>query len=177
MPADLVVIGIGVIPNDDLAQAAGLLCDRGVVVDENLRTADPNIYAIGDCAAFPHPMASGLQRLKSVQNAVDQGKTVADAILGQAKPYTAVPWFWSDQYDAHLQIAGICADYDDTVTLGDVGAGQFSVLYFKQDRLFAVDSVNKPADHVAGRKLFAAGKVITPEQARAEGFDMKAAAR
>jgi 3-phenylpropionate/trans-cinnamate dioxygenase ferredoxin reductase subunit len=177
LPADLVIVGIGIMPNDELAAAAGLACDRGIVVDALLRTADSNIYAIGDCAAFPHPMARGLLRLESVQNAVDQGKTAADAILGDAKPYAAVPWFWSDQYDAHLQIVGICQDYDETVTLGDIAAGQFSVLYFRNGALIAIDSVNKAADHIAGRKLFAAGKTITPAQAREPGFDMKAAAR
>jgi 3-phenylpropionate/trans-cinnamate dioxygenase ferredoxin reductase subunit len=177
LPADLVIIGIGIVPNDDLAAAAGLPCDRGIVVDATLRTADPSIYAIGDCAAFPHPMARVLVRLESVQNAVDQGKTVADAILGEAKPYTAVPWFWSDQYDAHLQIAGLCQNYDETVTLGEVAAGQFSVLYFRDGALIAIDSVNKAADHIAGRKLFAAGKIVTPTQAREPSFDLKAAAR
>jgi len=175
--ADLVIVGIGIVPNDDLAAAAGLLCDRGIVVDATLRTTDPAIYAIGDCAAFPHPMARGLVRLESVQNAVDQGKTVADAILGEARPYTAVPWFWSDQYDAHLQIVGICHGYDETVTLGDVGSGCFSVLYFRSGALIAIDSVNKGADHIAGRKLFSAGRVITPAQARAPGFELKAAVK
>jgi 3-phenylpropionate/trans-cinnamate dioxygenase ferredoxin reductase subunit len=177
VPADLVVIGIGIVPNDDLAAAAGLACDRGIVVDEMLRTAAPNIYAIGDCAAFPHPMARGLVRLESVQNAVDQGKTVADAILGEAKPYTAVPWFWSDQYDAHLQMVGLCHPYDEHITLGDMDAGVFSLVYFRNGALIGIDSVNKPADHVAGRKLLGAGKVITPAQAREPGFDLKAAAR
>lgn len=177
LPADLVIIGIGILPNDDLAAAAGLTCDRGIVVNAMLRTADPNIYAIGDCAAFPHPMAQVLVRLESVQNAVDQGKTAADAILGEAKPYTAVPWFWSDQYDAHLQIAGLCHPYDETAMIGDPAAGSFSLLYFRNDTLVGVDSVNRPSDHVAGRKLFAAGKVVTAAQARAPGFDLKAAVR
>jgi 3-phenylpropionate/trans-cinnamate dioxygenase ferredoxin reductase subunit len=177
VPADLVVIGIGIVPNDDLAAAAGLACDRGIVVDDMLRTADPNIYAIGDCAAFPHPMARGLVRLESVQNAVDQGKTVADAILGEAKPYTAVPWFWSDQYDAHLQMVGLCHPYDEHMMLGDMDAGVFSLVYFRDGALVGIDSVNKPADHVAGRKLLGAGKVIAPAQAREPGFDLKAAAK
>jgi 3-phenylpropionate/trans-cinnamate dioxygenase ferredoxin reductase component len=175
--ADVVIIGIGIVPNDDLAAAAGLACDRGIVVDATLRTADPNIYAIGDCAAFPHPMARGLVRLESVQNAVDQGKTAADAILGEAKPYVAVPWFWSDQYDAHLQIAGLCHPYDENITLGDMAAGAFSLLYFRDGALVGIDSVNRPADHVAGRKLFAAGKTVTPAQTREPGFDLKAAAK
>jgi 3-phenylpropionate/trans-cinnamate dioxygenase ferredoxin reductase subunit len=173
LPADLVIVGIGVIPNDALASAAGIACDRGIVVDAQLRTADPHIYAIGDCAAFPHPMAQGLIRLESVQNAIDQGKTVADAIMGDAKPYTAVPWFWSDQYEIKLQIVGLTQGYDDTVTLGDVGASKFSVLYFRNGALIGIDSVNKPADHIAGRKLFGAGKTVSPATARTPGFNLR----
>jgi 3-phenylpropionate/trans-cinnamate dioxygenase ferredoxin reductase subunit len=171
--ADLVIIGIGIAPDDALAQAAALLCDRGIVVDATLRTADPAIYAIGDCAAFPHPMAAGLLRLESVQNAVDQGKAAADAICGQAQPYAAVPWFWSDQYDAKLQIVGIGGDYEDTVTLGDVASGRFSVLYFRDEVLIAIDSVNKAADHIAGRKLFGAGRTVTLAAARKVAFDLR----
>jgi 3-phenylpropionate/trans-cinnamate dioxygenase ferredoxin reductase subunit len=174
VPADLVVIGIGIIANDDLAKAAGLACDRGIVVDAHLRTADPTIYAIGDCAAFPHPMAQGLTRLESVQNAIDQGKTVADAIMGDAKPYSAVPWFWSDQYEVKLQIVGLTSHYNDTVTLGDVAAGKFSVLYFRGGSLIGIDSVNMPSDHVVGRKLFGAGKSVPIDAARAPGFSLRA---
>jgi 3-phenylpropionate/trans-cinnamate dioxygenase ferredoxin reductase component len=174
VPADLVVIGIGIIANDDLAKAAGLACDRGIVVDAHLRTADPDIYAIGDCAAFPHPMAQGLVRLESVQNAIDQGKTVADAIMGDAKPYSAVPWFWSDQYEVKLQIVGLTSHYDDTVTLGDVAAGKFSVLYFRGGNLIGIDSVNMPSDHVVGRKLFGAGKSVMIDTARTPGFSLRA---
>jgi 3-phenylpropionate/trans-cinnamate dioxygenase ferredoxin reductase subunit len=173
LPADLVVVGIGVIPNADLARAAGLACNRGIVVDVHLRTADPRIFAIGDCAEFPHPMAQGLLRLESVQNAIDQGKTVADAIMGDAKPYAAVPWFWSDQYDVKLQIVGLTHGYDDTVTLGDIGASRFSVLYFRGGALIGIDSVNKPSDHIAGRRLLAAGKSVSLAMARGAGFDLR----
>lgn len=173
LPADLVVVGIGIIANDDLATAAGLVCDRGIVVDALLRTSDPDIYAIGDCAVFPHPMAEGLIRLESVQNAIDQGKTVADAIVGDARPYAAVPWFWSDQYEVKLQIVGLTQNYDDTVTLGDVASGRFSVLYFRHGTLIGIDSVNMPSDHVVGRKLFGAGKSVSVEAARAPGFTLR----
>jgi 3-phenylpropionate/trans-cinnamate dioxygenase ferredoxin reductase subunit len=176
LPADLVVVGIGVIPNAGLARAAGLACDRGIVVDARLRTADPRIFAIGDCAEFPHPMARGLLRLESVQNAIDQGKTVADAIVGDDKPYTAIPWFWSDQYDVKLQIVGLTQGYDDTVTLGDVGASRFSVLYFRDGALIGIDSVNKPSDHIAGRKLFGAGRSVSLAMARSAGFDLRSQA-
>jgi 3-phenylpropionate/trans-cinnamate dioxygenase ferredoxin reductase component len=174
VPADLVVVGIGIIANDDIAKAAGLACDRGIVVDAHLRTSDPDIYAIGDCAVFPHPMAQGLVRLESVQNAIDQGKTVADAIMGDAKSYAAVPWFWSDQYEVKLQIVGLTSQYDDTVTLGDVGSGRFSVLYFRNGGLIGIDSVNMPSDHVVGRKLFNAGKSVSVDAARALGFSLRA---
>jgi len=174
VPADLVLVGIGIVADDDLARAAGLACDRGIVVDAYLRTADPAISAIGDCAAFPHPMAQGLVRLESVQNAIDQGKTVADAIMGDAKPYAAVPWFWSDQYDIKLQIVGLTAGYDETVTVGDIGASRFSVLYFRGGNLIGIDSVNKPADHMSGRRLFGAGKAVPLAAAQAPGFDLRA---
>jgi len=174
LPADLVVVGIGVIPNADLARGAGLACDRGIVVDAKLRTADPRIFAIGDCAEFPHPMAQGLLRLESVQNAIDQGKTVADAIMGDARRYAAVPWFWSDQYDIKLQIVGLTQGYDDTVTLGDIAASRFSVLYFRGGALIGIDSVNKPSDHIAGRKLFGAGRTVALTAARTAGFDLRA---
>ena len=173
LPADLIVVGIGVIPNAELARAAGLACNRGIVVDEFLRAADPSIYAIGDCSEFPHPMACERVCLELVQNAIDQGKTVADAIMGDAKPYTAVPWFWSDQYDVKLQIVGLTQGYDDTVTLGDVSASRFSVLYFRGGGLIGIDSVNKPADHIAGRKLFGAGRTVPLATARVPGFELR----
>jgi 3-phenylpropionate/trans-cinnamate dioxygenase ferredoxin reductase subunit len=175
LPADLVVVGIGILPNEELAKEVGLTCDRGIVVDALLRTQDPDIYAIGDCAAFPHPMARGLVRLESVQNAVDQGKTVADAIMGDAKPYAAVPWFWSDQYDVKLQIVGLTQGYDDTVTAGDPAENKFAVLYFRDGALIGVDSVNKATDHMACRKLFGAGKSVTLAQAREPGFELRKA--
>ena len=109
-----------------------------------------------------------------MQNAIDQGKTVADAIMGDAKPYAAVPWFWSDQYEVKLQIVGLTSQYDDTVTLGDVGSGRFSVLYFRNGGLIGIDSVNMPSDHVVGRKLFGAGKSVTADAARAPGFSLRA---
>jgi 3-phenylpropionate/trans-cinnamate dioxygenase ferredoxin reductase subunit len=170
-----VVVGIGILPNEELAKAAGLACDRGIVVEERLRTQDPDIYAIGDCAAFPHPMAQGLVRLESVQNAIDQGKAVADAIMGDAKPYVAVPWFWSDQYEIKLQIVGLTHGYDETVTAGDPAENKFAVLYFRDGSLIGVDSVNKATDHMAGRKIFGAGKRVTLAQAREPGFELRKA--
>ena len=152
-PADLVVVGIGVVPNTELAAGAGLRVANGIVVDDHLRTVDLHIYAIGDCAWHPNRYAGGYVRLESVQNAVDQARCVADAITGKPHPYHAVPWFWTEQFDAKLQMVGLSQDFDDVVTKGDPESRKFSVYYSKDNRLVAIDSVNRPADHIAGRKL------------------------
>jgi 3-phenylpropionate/trans-cinnamate dioxygenase ferredoxin reductase component len=147
-PADLTIAGIGVIANIELAANAGLLTRNGIVVDPFLRTADENIFAIGDCAE-----ASNGLRLESVQNAADQARHVAKQIVHGPAPYRAVPWFWTDQFDIKLQMAGISSPKHRTEIRGDAGARKFSVYYFDdRDRLMAVDSVNSPADHVAARK-------------------------
>jgi len=148
LPADLVLICIGVVPNAELAREAGLAVDNGIVVDERLATTDPAILAIGDCANFPTPFAIGRVRLESVQNAVDQGRSVAAYIVGKPAPYDKVPWFWSDQSDVKLQIAGITAGHDNAVLRGDPESGHFSVFCFRTGRLIGVESVNQTA--VAG---------------------------
>jgi 3-phenylpropionate/trans-cinnamate dioxygenase ferredoxin reductase subunit len=176
-PADLVVIGIGVLPNVELAQEAGLACADGIVVDEHGRTSDPHIWAAGECTSHPNRFAGGRARLESVQNAVDQAKAVAAAILGRHQPYDEVPWFWSDQYEIKLQMVGISRGHDRQVVRGDPASGRFSVFYFEDGRLIAIDSVNRPSDHMAGRRLLAAGTSLTPEQAADEAFDLKAAAQ
>lgn len=163
-PADLVVVGIGVLPNTELASAAGLACANGIAVDEYLRTSVENICAIGDCAQHPNRFAGGLARLESVQNAVDQAHCVAAAITGDQRPYDAVPWFWTDQFDAKLQMVGLSQGYDAVVTRGLPESNKFSLYYFRENRLIAIDSINRPADHMAGRKLLAAGTPVTPEQ-------------
>jgi 3-phenylpropionate/trans-cinnamate dioxygenase ferredoxin reductase component len=187
LPADLVLICIGVIPNAKLAREAGLEVDNGILVDEYLRTADPMIFAIGDCANFPTPFAPtaqarGLQanrriRLESVQNAVDQARCVAAHIAGRPEPYRKVPWFWSDQGDLKLQIAGITAGHDEAVTRGDPVSGHFSVFCFCGGRLIGVESVNRPADHVVARRLLAGEPGLSPEQAADESYDLRAHAR
>lgn len=177
VPADLVVVGIGVQPNVELAAAAGLPIDNGIVVDEHLRTADPRIFAIGDCAAHPNPFAEGRVRLESVQNAADQGRSVAASILGDPKPYNVVPWFWTDQYDVRLQMAGLSGGYDRSVMRGDPETQKFSLFHFKSGRLVAVDSVNRPADHIHARRLLAAHVAITPVQAADASVDLKALGR
>ena len=171
--ADLVVAGIGVLPNIALAQDAGLATANGIVVDEYLRTDDPCIYSIGDCAAHPNPFAGGRVRIESVQNAVDQAECVAAAVCGQARSYEDVPWFWTDQFDVKLQMAGLSTGYDRSITRGDPESRKFSMFYFREERLVAVDSINCPADHIAARKLLAARSRLTPEQAADEGVDLK----
>ena len=173
--ADLVVIGIGVLPNVELAEAAGLACANGIVVDEQGRTSDPAIYAAGECTSHPNRFAGGFARLESVQNAVDQAKAVATSILGRPAAYDEVPWFWSDQYEVKLQMVGLSAGHDLQVVRGDPASSRFSVFYFRGGRLLAIDSVNRAADHMAGRKLLAAGTELTAEQAADESYDLKAA--
>lgn len=171
--ADLVVAGIGVIPNSEVAQRAGLAVDNGIVVDAHLRTVDPRIHAVGDCARFASPLTGGLTRLESVQNATDQGTTVASAILGSAEPYTALPWFWSDQYDVKLQIAGLTDGHDRTVTVGDPAEGRFSVFCFRGDRLIGIEAYNRPIDFLMGRRILEAGNSLTPEIVARPGFDLR----
>jgi 3-phenylpropionate/trans-cinnamate dioxygenase ferredoxin reductase subunit len=165
--ADVMVAGIGVVPNVELARDAGLAVDDGITVDEFLRTSDPDIFAIGDCAH--HPRA----RLESVQNAVDQAKCVARAIMGNPAPYRDVPWFWTDQYEIRFQMAGLAAGYDQSVLRGRIENRKFSVFYFKSGGLLAVDSVNRFGDHITARKMLAAGTALTPEQAGNETVDLK----
>jgi 3-phenylpropionate/trans-cinnamate dioxygenase ferredoxin reductase component len=177
IPADLVLICIGVIPNAELARNAGLAFDDGIVVDEYLVTSDPAISAIGDCANFPTPFAPGRVRLESVQNAVDQGRCVADRIAGRPAPYQKVPWFWSDQGDLKLQIAGLTIGHDTSVLRGDPADRNFSVFCFRGGRLIGVESVNRTADHVVARRLLAGDPGLSPEQAADESYDLRAHAR
>ncbi len=171
LPAGLVVVGIGVNANDGLAQAAGLECERGIVVDACCRSSDPAIVAAGDCTA--RRLADGsLIRLESVQNATEQGKSAAAALLGQERPFTATPWFWSDQYDKKLQMAGLSGGAEAWAVRGDMTGTSFSIYHFRADKLIAVDSVNAAKDHLQARKLLDAGISPTPEQAGDLGFDL-----
>jgi 3-phenylpropionate/trans-cinnamate dioxygenase ferredoxin reductase subunit len=172
-PADLVIAGIGVEPNVELAREAGLPVGNGITVNEYLQTPDERIFAIGDCAESPNMFADIVCRLESVQNAVDQAACVAKAIVGKRAPYAAVPWFWTDQYDIHLQMAGLPAGFDQVVTRGDPETRKFSVFYYRGGRLCAVDSINRPADHLAARKLIGARTALSPDQAMDESFDLK----
>ena len=174
IPADLVLVAIGVIPNAELARDAGVAVGDGIVVDTNLVTGNPAISAIGDCASFPTRFADRPVRLESVQNAVDQGRSVAARLAGKPAPYDKVPWFWSDQADLKLQIAGLAIGHDMAVVRGDPAAGGFSVFCFKGGRLIAVESVNRPADHMLARRLLAGEPRLTPQQAADTGFDLRA---
>jgi 3-phenylpropionate/trans-cinnamate dioxygenase ferredoxin reductase component len=172
-PADLVLVGIGVVPNIELAQDAGLAIANGIGVDEFLQTDDENIHAIGDCAEHPCVFAGARIRLESVQNAADQAQCVAATIAGRRSPYRALPWFWTDQFEIKLQMAGISQGYDRIVTRGDPESRKLSVFYFKENQLVAIDSINRPLDHMIGRKLIAAGTLLTPEQAADESVDLR----
>lgn len=163
LPAEIVIVGIGIIPSVAPLLAAGAEGANGVNVDDHCRTSLPDIYAIGDCAAFACAYAEGaVMRVESVQNANDMGTSVAKAICGDPQPYHAFPWFWSNQYDLKLQTAGLSVGYDQTVLRGDPATRSFSVLYLKDGRLIALDCVNVIKDYVHGRKLVEAGAVIDP---------------
>lgn len=175
LPADLVVYGIGVIPNVSLALEAGLDIDNGIRVDSSLLSSDPNISALGDVACFPcaHHGEQPI-RLESVQNAVDQGRLVAARLVGKPAPYAALPWFWTDQGNLKLQIAGLSIGADNFVAIGDQAAQQMSVLCFREELLLAVESCNRAGDHMAARKILARAPALTPSVAAAAGFDLKA---
>jgi 3-phenylpropionate/trans-cinnamate dioxygenase ferredoxin reductase subunit len=177
LPADLVIISIGVMPNEELAAAAGLAVENGIVVDENLLTADPNISAIGDCASFPsrHSLRNPV-RLEAVQNATDHARCVAERLMGKPAPYTALPWFWSEQGAMRLQIAGLTTGFQQVVLRGDYDKGEYSAFCYAGDKLFGIESINKPADHAFARRLLAAGRSVTPQEAADESFDLRAAA-
>lgn len=172
-PADLVLVGVGVLPNTDLAAAAGLTVDNGVVVDGYLRTNDEHVWAIGDCAAFPNAQTGTRTRLESVQNANDQAATLAKTLTGRQTAYSELPWFWSVQGKYKLQIAGIAAAPDRTVTRGYPDSGKFSVFCFSGETLTAVESVNSPADHLSARRLLSRGIPLSAEQAADDSFDLK----
>jgi 3-phenylpropionate/trans-cinnamate dioxygenase ferredoxin reductase component len=175
--ADLVVVGIGGVANDDLARIAGLNCSNGIVVDEHGRTEISGIYAAGDCANHHNRFAEGWIRLESVQNAQDQAKSVGLAIAGRHEPYQSVPRFWSDQYDIKLQIVGVSARCDRMVLRGTVEAAGFSVFHFRQGKLIAVDSVNRPGDQMAARRLINMGVSPSTEQAADPSFDLRSLMR
>jgi 3-phenylpropionate/trans-cinnamate dioxygenase ferredoxin reductase component len=153
-PADLVIVGIGVLPNIELAEAAGLEVGNGIVVDEYARTSDPDIVAAGDCSWHYNPIYDRHIRLESVQNAIEQANVAAATICGKFSAYRALPWFWSDQYDVKLQIAGLSQGYDQVIIRGDIMAGRsFAAFYLREKRLLAVDAVNRPKEFMLGKRI------------------------
>jgi 3-phenylpropionate/trans-cinnamate dioxygenase ferredoxin reductase component len=174
-PADMVLVGIGAAPNTSLAEDVGLRVDNGIVVDEYLTTDDAQISAVGDCTTCPNRFAGGTRvRLESVHNATAQPRALAARLVGRPEPYDSVPWFWSDQGDLKLQIAGLGVRSSHAVLRGDVDSGRFSAFCFHDGVLRSVESLNRPGDHMAARKLLALGNCLTPEQARDPDFDLRA---
>ena len=165
IPADMVIVGIGIIPATEPLLTAGATGTNGVDVDEYCRTSLPDVYAIGDCAAHENIFVGGRRlRLESVQNANDMATTAARAICGKAQPYRAVPWFWSNQYDLRLQTVGISAGHDEEVLRGDPASRSFSIVYLRQGKVVAIDSVNLVKDFVQGKRLVEQAAVIAPER-------------
>jgi 3-phenylpropionate/trans-cinnamate dioxygenase ferredoxin reductase subunit len=174
LPAELVVYGIGVVPETELAEEAGLAIENGIRVDDRMLTSDPDISAIGDAASFPSAHTGGRIRLESVQNAVDQARHVAARLMGASIGYDALPWFWSDQGDLKIQIAGLADPRDAVVELRPPGPREQVVLRFRQERLVAVETVNRPGDHVLARRILAGSTGPTPTEASAPDFDLTA---
>lgn len=158
IPADMVIIGIGVIPNTELAADAGLEVDNGIVVNEFAHTSHPDIVAAGDCTNHPNPLLNRRLRLESVPNATEQAKAAAASLCGAEKQYAELPWFWSDQYDVKLQIAGMNQGYTDTVIRGDTTSNSFSLFYLKDNTILAADCINRPKDFMLAKKLILQGK-------------------
>lgn len=159
-PADLVIVGIGIIPNTEVAEAAGIDCANGIVVDDHCRTSAPDVYAAGDCTNHPNPLLHRRLRLESVPNAMEQARVAAANMCGGDKVYAAIPWFWSDQYELKLQMVGFSADGDTQVVRGDMDANQFAVFYLKDGKVVAADAVNSPKEFMICKQLI--GRVVDP---------------
>jgi len=175
LAVDAVIVGVGITPDTQLAEAAGLAVENGIRVDEFGRSSDPAIWAAGDCASFPYK--SGRLRLESVQNAIDQAEAVAANILGAEAPYQPQPWFWSDQYDVKLQIAGLNTGYDHVVIRDGEGAGAASHWYFAGERLLAVDAMNDSRAYMVGKRLIEMGKSPAAEALQDPATELKALLR
>ena len=172
-PCDFAIVGVGIAPETALPASAGLKCDNGITVDEHCQTSDPHIYAAGDCTSHPSVRYGRRLRLESVDNAVEQAKTAAMNICGKAARHEHVPWFWSDQYDLKLQIAGLSTGYDQTVVRGDPETGKFALYYLAQGELLAVDSVNSARDFMTGKKWIAERKRPDPAKLADTEVDLK----
>jgi 3-phenylpropionate/trans-cinnamate dioxygenase ferredoxin reductase subunit len=171
----MVIIGIGVVPNVELAEAAGIATANGIRVDARMRTSTPEILAIGDAASYRHWFTNTDVRLESVQNATDQARLAARTITGHDDAYAAVPWFWSDIGDMKLQMVGLTMGSDRHAVLGDAADNRFSIYHYAGDRLVGIESVNRPGDHMLGRKMLGAGFSPSPETVSAGPDGLKAA--
>lgn len=171
--ADLALIGIGILPNAELAEEAGIECNDGIVVDEDARTSDPDVFAAGDCARRPLVHYGRDGRLESVHNAIEQGKLAAAAILGKPRPKEDCPWFWSDQYDLKLQIAGLSQGHDDIILRGDPASRKFAAFYLKGGVLIAVDAVNAPPEFMMAKRMIVARSMPDPAQLADQTISMK----
>jgi len=158
---DTAVIGIGVVPNIELAEEAGLKCENGIVVDNKTRTSDPHVFAIGDVSSHPNQFYQRQIRLESVPNAMEQAKVAAATICGKDKSHDAFPWFWSDQFDVKLQTAGLSQGYDSTVIRGDMAEKKFALFYLKDGKVIAVDAINSPKDFMKAKMLIPTGITIS----------------
>lgn len=169
--ADMILIGVGAVPITELAESAGLDVGNGIRVDQRMRTSVPQILAVGDAVNYRHWQSGTDVRLESVQNATDQAKLAARTIVGHHEPYMAVPWFWSDIGDMKLQMVGLASGSDEIVVAGDAADNRFALFHYRGPRLLAIETVNRPADHMLGRKMLAAG--FSPTPAEAAGPDLK----
>jgi len=159
-PADLVIVGIGIIPNTEVAEAAGIACGNGILIDDHCHTSAPDVYAAGDCANHPDPHHDRRLRIESVPNAMEQSRVVAANMCGGDKVYNATPWFWSDQYELKLQMVGFSADGDTQVVRGDMEMNQFAVFYLKDGKVVAADAVNSPKEFMICKQLI--GRAVDP---------------
>jgi 3-phenylpropionate/trans-cinnamate dioxygenase ferredoxin reductase subunit len=173
IPCDLVLVGIGIVPNVELALDAGIVCGNGIVVDAEARTSHPDIYAAGDVAWRPLVHYGREGRLESVHNAIEGGKIAAAAMLGATPPSLEVPWFWSDQFDLKLQTAGLWTGADQQILRGDPASRSFAVFYLKEGRVIAVDAVNSAPEYLVGRKLVAAKAMVAPAELADKSLSMK----
>lgn len=171
LPVDFVIVGVGILPETSVAEAAGIGIENGIRTDAFGRCSAPHVWAAGDCASFP--VGDAQLRLESVGNAIDQAEAVADNLMGAEAPYKPKPWFWSDQYDVKLQIAGLNAGFDNVV-VRDGGAGPVSHWYYREGQLIALDAMNDPRAYMVGKRLIEAGKSADPEVIADAGSDLKA---
>ncbi len=173
-PADVIIVGIGIVPNTELAESAGIDIDNGIAVNAYCETSHPDILAVGDCTYHFNPIYGRKLRLESVQNAVDQAKVAAATVAGKRQPYSALPWFWSDQYDLKLQIAGLSQGFDQVVIRGDIeGSRKFAAFYLQAGKLLAVDAINSPLEFMLGKRLLATGISPDPSLLADADFDLK----